>query len=242
MSNPVNPYKGFTGFFFYLNVVNYSENKIRYRIFIMDKDKIIRNDDIDEEEKIDIKAEVISWIKMIVTVVVVVLFLNQVILINARVPSGSMEQTIMTGDRLIGFRFSYWFNDPDRGDIVLFKYPVDGKTIYIKRVIGLPGETVTISDGSVYIDGQEQPLDEGYINGEWYMDNDGMEFVVPEDSYFVMGDNRNNSADGRYWATLAIQQGVASDWDDAQNYSYVPRKNIKAKAIFRYFGKPGIIR
>ena len=148
----------------------------------------------------------------------------------------------MIGDRLFGFRFSYWFKGPERGDIVLFKYPVDEKTIFIKRVIGLPGEKVTISEGKVYINDDPNPLIENYINGEWIVDNDGFEFQVPEDCYFVMGDNRNNSADGRYWASLAISEGKADNWEEAEHFSYVPKKMIKAKAIFRYFRKPGLIK
>ena len=68
----------------------------------------------------------------------------------------------MTHDRLIGFRFAYWFEEPQRGDIILFEYPVDETQIYIKRVIGLPGETVEIRDGHIYIDGSEKPLLRGW--------------------------------------------------------------------------------
>ena len=84
---------------------------------------------------------------MFAIVIVVVFVLTQFIIINAKIPSGSMENTIMTHDRLIGFRFAYWFEEPQRGDIILFEYPVDETQIYIKRVIGLPGETVEIRDG-----------------------------------------------------------------------------------------------
>ena len=66
----------------------------------------------------------------------------------------------MTHDRLIGFRFAYWFDEPQRGDIILFEYPVDEKQTYIKRVLGLHGETVEISDGHIYKEGSEKPLQE----------------------------------------------------------------------------------
>ena len=117
--------------------------------------------------------EIWDYIKMIIIVVVVVLLINNVVLINAKIPSASMEKTIMTGDRIFGFRLAYGVNldlfgheiskkvkDPERFDIVIFKYPDDESQLFIKRVIGLPGETVEIKDGKVYIDGSETPLDD----------------------------------------------------------------------------------
>lgn len=187
------------------------------------------------EKKEEMRTEIISWIRMFVIVIVVVLVATKFIIINATIPSGSMENTIMTKDRLIGFRFSYWFSDPERGDIVLFSYPVDEKKTYIKRVIGLPGETVEIRNGEVFIDGSDTPLTENYLHEEWYYKNDGFYFVVPEDSYFMMGDNRNNSADGREWADEALAAGVASTEEEAYTYSFVNKKKIKGKAIFTYF-------
>ena len=120
--------------------------------------------------------EIWDYIKMIIIVVVVVLLINNVVLINAKIPSASMEKTIMTGDRIFGFRLAYGVNldlfgheiskkvkDPERFDIVIFKYPDDESQLFIKRVIGLPGETVEIKDGKVYIDGSETPLDDSFI-------------------------------------------------------------------------------
>ena len=115
--------------------------------------------------------EVWDYIKMIIIVVAIVLVINNVVLINAKIPSPSMEKTIMTGDRIFGFRLAYGINldlfgheiskkvkDPERFDIVIFKYPDDESQLFIKRVIGLPGETVQIRDSRVYIDGE--PLKE----------------------------------------------------------------------------------
>ncbi len=120
--------------------------------------------------------EVWDYIKMIIIVVAVVLVINNVVLINAKIPSPSMEKTIMTGDRIFGFRLAYGINldlfgheiskkvkDPERFDIVIFKYPDDERQLFIKRVIGLPGETVEIKDGKVYIDGSETALDDSFI-------------------------------------------------------------------------------
>ncbi len=89
-----------------------------------------------------IMEELWEYIKMIIFVVVVVFIVNNVLLINAKIPSESMEDTIMTGDRIFGNRLAYINKDPQRFDIVIFKYPDDETQLFIKRVIGLPGETV----------------------------------------------------------------------------------------------------
>ncbi len=198
-----------------------------------------QNKQQDEQKETSLKAEILSWVEVIVIAVVLALFIDNFIIINATVPSGSMEQTIMTGSRVLGTRFSYWFKDPQRGDIVVFKYPIDeakGKnTKYIKRIIGLPGETVEIREGAVYIDGEK--LEETYINGTWTERNDGFTFEVPEDHYLMLGDNRNNSSDARYWAELAVRDGLAKDPgdEDALSYQYVARKKILGKAYFCYW-------
>lgn len=198
-----------------------------------------QNKQQDEQKETSLKTEILSWVEVIVIAVVLALFIDNFIIINATVPSGSMEQTIMTGSRVLGTRFSYWFKDPQRGDIVVFKYPIDeakGKnTKYIKRIIGLPGETVEIREGAVYIDGEK--LEETYINGTWTERNDGFTFKVPEDHYLMLGDNRNNSSDARYWAELAVRDGLAKDPgdEDALSYQYVARKKILGKAYFCYW-------
>lgn len=83
------------------------------------------------------KEELVSWIKTIVLAVAIALFINFVIIVNATVPTGSMENTIMAGDRVIASRLSYTFSDPERGDVVIFKYPDDEDVLYVKRIIGL---------------------------------------------------------------------------------------------------------
>ena len=194
-----------------------------------------------EEKKGDMRKEVVSWVRMFVIVIAVVFVLTQFVIINVRVPSRSMENTIMTKDRLIGFRFSYWFDEPQRGDIILFSYPVDEKQTYIKRVIGLPGETVEIRDGKIYIDGSSEPLEEDYLKETWTWENDGYTFKVPEGCYFVLGDNRNDSEDGRFWAQIALNEGKASTPEEAEPYSYVKKDEIKGKAIFKYYSKFAIL-
>ncbi len=190
-----------------------------------------------DAKETSLKAEILSWVEVIVVAVVLALIIDNFIIINATVPSGSMEKTIMTGDRVFGLRFSYLFKDPQRGDIVVFKYPIDEakgeNTKFIKRIIGLPNETVTIEDGSVYIDGEK--LEENYINGEWTVENDGFTFHVPDGQYLMLGDNRNNSSDARYWGSIALSQGLASDVKEAEAFSYVPAKKILGKAYFCYW-------
>ena len=191
----------------------------------------------EQKQETSLTAEILSWVEVIVVAVVLALLIDNFIIINATVPSGSMEKTIMTGDRVLGTRFSYWFSEPKRGDIVVFRYPIDealGKnTKFIKRIIGLPGETVEISDGVVYIDGEA--LQEDYINGTWTDERDGFTFHVPEGEYLMLGDNRNNSSDARWWARIAVLKGLASNVEEAEPFSYVSRKKILGKAYVRYW-------
>ncbi|MCR5666326.1 MAG: signal peptidase I [Eubacterium sp.] len=189
----------------------------------------------ENEEKADIKKEVISWIRLIAIVVVVVVVVKQFVIVNAIVPTGSMENTIMPDDRLIGFRLAYKIGDPQRYDIAIFKYPVDESQVYIKRIIGLPGEKVTIEDGKIYIDDSEEPLDEPYLKEEWTVENTGYTFEVPEDCYLMLGDNRNISADARYWADEALMCETAQTEEEAESYQYVSRDKILGKAIVRYW-------
>lgn len=170
-------------------------------------------------KKTSIAKELWEYVKMIIFVVVFVLVVNNFLIINAKIPSESMENTIMTGDRIFGNRLAYLLGDPERYDIVIFRYPDDESQLFIKRVIGLPGETVEIIDGKVYIDGSETPLDDSFTP-ETPTGNYGP-YTVPEGCYFMLGDNRNNSRDSRFW----------------QN-PYVEEDKILGKAVLRYF--PGI--
>src|SRR5699024_7959761 len=112
--------------------------------------------------KKSVGKELWEYIKMIIFVLIFVLVVNNFLIINAKIPSPSMENTIMTGDRIFGNRLAYVLGDPQRFDIVIFRYPDDESQLFIKRIIGLPGETVEITDGKVYIDGSETPLDDSF--------------------------------------------------------------------------------
>ncbi|MBE5959234.1 MAG: signal peptidase I [Lachnospiraceae bacterium] len=150
--------------------------------------------------------ELISWTIIFAIALTLSLFLHRCVIINAKIPSGSMETTIMTGDRMIGNRLAYINSEPKRGDVIIFKYPDDESQNFIKRVIGLPGEKVTITDSHIYIDEKEIPLEESYLPEEWINGNDGLEYIVPEDSYFVLGDNRNISKDARFWENTYVKR------------------------------------
>ena len=153
--------------------------------------------------KKETKKEIFSWIWTLAVAFVIALFLNHYIIVNANVPTGSMENTIQPGDRLIGFRLSYQKEGPKRGDIIIFNYPVDESETYIKRVIGLPGETVNIVDGKVYINDSEEPLDDSFCP-ETPQGSFGP-YEVPEGCYFMLGDNRNHSMDSRYWTNTFVE-------------------------------------
>ena len=171
-----------------------------------------------EEEPQDWKKEFKSWFITLAVTLLVILVLKNYVIINASVPTGSMENTIMAGDNLMGFRLAYLVDEPERGDIIFFYFPDDESQKYVKRIIGLPGETVTIYDGNIYINGSDKPLEEPYLKEEWTNGTGPYVFVVPEDSYLVLGDNRNTSQDARYWVN-----------------SYVTKDKIIGKAIFTYF-------
>ncbi len=162
----------------------------------------------------EIISEILSWVKTFVFAASVALFVNTTLIVNAEITSGSMENTIMTDSRVLVNRLEYRKEGPKRGDIIEFYYPDDGKTRYVKRVIAVAGETVEGRDGSVYVDGVL--LEEPYIKEKSYLDFGP--YLVPEDSCFVMGDNRNNSWDSRYW-----------------NNKFVPEDAIIGKAVLEYF-------
>ncbi|MGW8249902.1 MAG: signal peptidase I [Anaerolineales bacterium] len=121
-----------------------------------------------------------------------------------RVESISMQPTLYAGDFIIVNKLAYKLGEPNRGDIIIFHYPPDpNREPYIKRVIGLPGETVRVSSGNVYVN--DVSLDEPYISaapnyeGSW---------VVPEDSLFMLGDNRNSSSDSHSWGMVPLKNVI----------------------------------
>ena len=158
------------------------------------------------EEKPSAFREVVSWCLTFVFAIAVALILKNFVIINATVPTGSMEHTIEPGDDLFGLRIAYAFSEPKRGDIIIFKFPDDESEKYVKRIIGLPGEKVTITEGKIYIDDSETPLEEDYLKEEWVRATGPFEFEVPEGCYLVLGDNRNDSYDARYWENTYVTE------------------------------------
>lgn len=183
----------------------------------MNKD---RNTNKKKQEETSIARELLEWVIVIALSALLAFALDKFIIVNAKIPSASMEPTIMTGDRLIGNRLAYINSDPQRGDIVIFLYPDNEKEYFIKRVIGLPGDTIKIKAGKVFINDSAEPLDESAYIVATPLGDFGP-YKVPEGAYFMMGDNRNNSMDSRYW-----------------NHPYVFKEKILGKAWARYFPHP----
>lgn len=170
----------------------------------------------DTEEKTSVGKELFQWVLVIIGAVILAFLIDTFVIVNAQIPSGSMENTIMTGDRVFGNRLAYKFSDPKRFDIIIFKYPDDESQLFIKRIIGLPGETVEIHDGNIYINGSDTPLEDVDIKEP--MEGSFGPYTVPEGCYFVMGDNRNNSRDSRYWENTFVSEDA-----------------ILGKAVLRYW-------
>lgn len=149
-----------------------------------------------ESENKSVWRELGGWILYILLIIgltyLIITFIGQ----RTKVEGHSMEPTLSDGDNLIVDKLSYRFHDPERFDVIVFPYQHAENTYYIKRIIGLPGETVQVKDGYAYIDGQK--LDENF--GKELMEDPGIASTplkLGEDEYFVLGDNRNHSMDSR---------------------------------------------
>lgn len=174
------------------------------------------------------KSIVREYTEIIVLAVALALFVRTFFVQAFRIPSESMEDTLLVGDFLFANKFIYgaklpfvdWrlpaIRDPKPGDIIIFKYPGDRKTDYIKRCVAVEGQTIELKDNRLYVDGVLR--DEGftkYVLGENHPRHYGP-FEVPKGHIFMMGDNRDNSADSRAWGAL-------------------DKKLISGKAMFIYF-------
>ncbi len=227
----------------------------------------------DGEQQPTLLGEIIDWVKVIAVAAVLAFCLNNFIIANSTIPTGSMQDTIMAGARVFGSRLKYTFGEVERGDIAIFVYgykckgcgqsyretdegvcPNCGRedkknsvVYYVKRVIGMPGDHIEIrqtgtADASEFhnirigknADGSnvEVPIGTVYVNGEAITETylpepmivDGQQFpavdvTVPEGSYYMLGDNRNNSLDARYWG----------------EYNMVSRDKMVAKVYFKYW-------
>jgi len=158
----------------------------------------------------------LSWVRdlafSVLIAIVSIVFIYQPV----KVEGTSMMPTLTDNERIFINKFTYRFGlgSIERGDTVVFSWPLDTSKSYIKRVIGLPGDRVRIQRGQVYVN--DSPLAEDYVPGDYRDEYSMREEVVPPDEYFVLGDHRNSSSDSRYWGC-------------------VPRKDIYGKAVFAYW-------
>jgi signal peptidase I len=186
------------------------------------------------------KSVVREYFESIVIAVILALFIRTFVVQAFKIPTGSMEENLLIGDHLLVNKFVFGPTSSDveravlpigtikRGDVVVFKYPVEPERDFIKRVIGLPGESVEVREKKVYINGKA--LEEGYVHflappvsSSEFHEVTSLEIrdrygpvTVPSNQYFVMGDNRDNSQDSRYWG-------------------FLPRENVKGKALLIYW-------
>lgn len=165
--------------------------------------------------------ELRGWVRDIFVAAVAAVLIVVFVVQPVKVEGTSMAPRLADQERIFVNKLSYRFSNIERGDIVVFWYPRNPDKSFIKRVVGVPGETVEIKQGVVYVDGRR--LEEPYLRPE-YLDHDYHTAKVPEAQYFVLGDRRNSSNDSRNWGC-------------------VPRRNIFGKAVFRYWpvSKAGVI-
>ncbi len=174
------------------------------------------------------KSKFREYVEIVVTAVVLALIVRALIVQSYHIPSESMEDTLLKGDFLFANKFIYgarvpvvdWrfpaVREPREGDIVIFKFPGDGKTDYIKRCVAVEGQTVELRGTKLYVEGEEVKEEYAkYAHGD-RRGRDYGPFVVPEDHIFVMGDNRDNSYDSRFWGPLN-------------------KKYLRGQALFIYF-------
>ncbi len=185
------------------------------------------------------KSVVREYIEAFVVAVVLALFIRTFVVQAFKIPSGSMLQTLQIGDHILVNKFIYCFSEPERGDIIVFKFPKDPERDFIKRIIGLPGETIEIKRQVVYINGKL--LDEPYINHEQRIregnyiiprDNFGPLYIPPR-TYFTMGDNRDSSMDSRYWGPL--KENMIKGEAFIAYWSIKPTENTDNLSIVKQF-------
>jgi signal peptidase I len=160
------------------------------------------------------KSVLRDWAESIIVAFLLAMVIRAFVVQAFKIPTGSMRMTLVEGDLILVNKFIYGakvpftnyrlnaLRAPKRGDVVVFIYPEDRKKNFIKRLVGLPGETVELKGGSIYIN--DLPAQEPIFNQIYYYNrgefgSEGQKIVVPKDSYFVLGDNSASSKDSRYW-------------------------------------------
>ncbi len=158
-----------------------------------------------------------EWGEPLLVAAVLAIIIRTFIFGPYKIPTGSMKPTFMEEDKIFVDKLSYRFHSPERGDIIVFKYPVDPKKDFVKRLAGLPGDALEIRNGVLIVNGKpitEPPFSKNhYYNFEdWQYGKSGLVIRVPEGQYFALGDNSAHSADSRQWG-------------------FVPKKNLVGKAF-----------
>jgi signal peptidase I len=172
---------------------------------------------MDKHSKKSNNSEAIEWIKSILLAIIIAVFIKTFLFNTTYVLGNSMYPTLHERDRLFANKIPLYFSGPDRGDIVILKAPDDPDKDYIKRVIAIGGDTVSIIDGKVYLNGEL--LKEDYVEENAYTHVYGQNYwEVPEGYVFVLGDNRRDGAS-----------------KDSRYFGCVPVESIKGIVNFRYF-------
>ena len=170
-----------------------------------------------------------EWVEPIVIAVILALIIRTFVMQAFKIPTGSMRPTLIEGDRIMVNKFIYKFREPKRGDVIVFISPEDKKKDFIKRLVGLPNENIQIANGSIIVNGR--PAEESsilkkrhyYNRGDFGVEGQGV--AVPNDAYYVLGDNSISSRDSRYWG-------------------FMPKKYLLGKAFLIYWppNRIGVIR
>ena len=172
---------------------------------------------IKSKKDIKIKSKLRENVEAIVIAIILALFIRTFVVQAFKIPSGSMKPTLQIGDHILVNKFIYGvkipyigktiipYKNPDHGDIIVFRYPEDPDKDFIKRVIGIPGDTIKIKNKKVFVNNVPILHDSGVhsdsriLSGQINQRDNFGPVTVPVDSYFVMGDNRDNSYDSRFW-------------------------------------------
>lgn len=185
------------------------------------KNLVAENNNPDDSTKIVKKKHILrEYTESIIVAVILALIIRTFLVQAFKIPSGSMEDTLLIGDHLLVCKFLYGskipfmdkkvlkIRDPKRGDVIVFEYPEDPSKDFIKRIIGTPGDTVEVKDKKVFVNGQpyqnphEIHKEKDIIPKEQNPRDNFGPFKVPASSYFVMGDNRDRSYDSRFWGVV----------------------------------------
>ena len=177
------------------------------------------------------KSALREWIESIIIAFILAVVIRTFVVQAFKIPTGSMRLTLLEGDIILVNKFLYGakipftdlrlpkVRDPQRGDCIVFIYPENPKKDFIKRLVGLPGEVLEIRSGTIFINGKpvlDPVFSKIYYYNKGDLAEEGKVIIIPQDSYFVLGDNSASSQDSRYWG-------------------FVPKQNILGKAILIYW-------